>query len=1001
MSVRFGVLGALRVVEGERDLTPGPAKHRALLAALLLRPGRTLTVGRLVAEVWGEEPPASAEPVLRVYVSALRKLVDGIRTVPGGYLLDVAPEQVDAHRFERLVAAGRRARDAGMSAEAARELRAALALWRGPALADVDSAELRRAYALPLEELRLTALEERVELDVALGRGAEVTGELRALVTSHPLRERAWAQLVLALGQAGRRSEALSAYREARRLLVEELGLEPGPELNRAHERVLRGDALARIVPGESAGGVPVRVVPNEIVPDETAGGVPVRVVPNEIVPDKAAGGVPARVVPNETPPDIADFTGRQRVLDRIRRSVPAAGSAPVHLVLHGPAGAGKSAVAVRAAGGLDFPGGRLYVSLGARTPGAVLEDLLRSLGCPEGAVPAHLAERTRLYRSLVSGRRLLVVLDDAADAAQVRPLLPSGPGCLTLVTSRSPLSGLEAARAFELGVFDTDESVEMLARVVGERRVRAEPRAAARIAVLCGGLPLALRIAGARLARRPSWTLEHLAGRLEDERGRLDELSAGDLAVRGSLAFGYRALSDRERLLLRRLGALSAPHVAPWAATAVLGAPAERLLEALAEAGLLRSRGLDASGQERYDCHDLTRLYAAERLEAEEGAPARVLAAATGEILDRARRARTLLLPAEPGSGQTVARTAEQAADLDTARLRESARWLAAERGFLVAAVADLQRAGLDEATWRLAFYLTPFFELGAYREDWNTVVELGLRAARRAGHRHGEALLLRSLADLRRTEGRLEEAADALGRALPLTEAHEVARTRHRLGLVRLAQGRRPEAEACFVACLAAFSAAGDRRGRADALRALGGARQAGGRARQVLGGARQAEDLLRESLAVYRELGDPRGEAAVSLDLAGLHLERRRLAEARERAERGLGLVRRLGDRLPEAAGLVLLARVALAEGRPDIARGGVEEALGTFREYGDRRGAGQALLTLAAALLDLDEVDGAVGAVSDAVGEFDALGDKDGLAEAEELAREVSRRRGLRV
>lgn len=936
--MRFGVLGALRVVEGGRDLTPGPAKHRALLAALLLRPGRTLTVGRLIAEVWGDEPPASAEPVLRVYVSALRKVVGGIRTVPGGYLLDVDPDQVDAHRFERLVAAGRRARDAGRTAEAAGELRAALALWRGPALAGVDSAELRRAYAVPLEELRLTALEERVELDVALGRGAEVTGELRALVASHPLRERAWGQLVLALGQAGRRSEALGAYREARRLLVGELGLEPGPGLREAHGRVL-------------------------------------------------AGSAPARAVPNETPPDVADFTGRERVLDWIRRSVPVAGSAPVHLVLHGPAGTGKSAVAVHAAGGLDFPGGRLHASLGARSPGAVLEDLLRSLGCPQGAVPADPAERTRLYRSMVSGRRLLVVLDDAAGEAQVRPLLPAGPGCLTLVTSRSPLSGLEAARAFELGVFDTDESVEMLARVVGERRVRAEPRAAARIAVLCGGLPLALRIAGSRLARRPSWTLEHLAGRLEDERGRLDELSAGDLAVRGSLALGYRALSERERLLLRRLGALSAPHVAPWAAAAVLGAPADRLLETLAEAGLLRARGLDASGQERYDWHDLTRLYAAERLAEEEGPPARVLAAATGEILDRARRARALLLPAEPGSGQTVARTAEQAADLGTARLRESARWLAAERGFLVAAVADLQRAGLDEATWRLAFYLTPFLELGAHREDWRAVVELGLRAARRTGHRHGEALLLRSLADLRRTEGRLEEAADALGRALPLAEAREVARTRHRLGLVRLAQGRRPEAEACFVACLAAFSAAGDRRGRADALRALGE--------------SRQAEDLLHESLATYRELGDPRGEAAVSLDLAGLYLDRRRPSEARERAERGLGLVRRLGDRLPEAAGLMLLARVALAEGRPDAARGAAEEALGTFREYSDRLGAGRALLTLAAALLDLDEVDEAVDAVSGAVGEFDALGDRHGLAEAEELAREASRRRGLRV
>ncbi|WP_440065015.1 BTAD domain-containing putative transcriptional regulator [Streptosporangium sp. OZ121] len=951
MNVRFGVLGTLRVVEGERDLTPGPAKHRTLLAALSLRPGRTLTVDRLIAEVWGEEPPASAEPVLRVYVSALRKVVGGIRTVPGGYLLDVDPDEVDAHRFERLVSAGRRARDAGRTAEAADGLRAALALWRGPALADVDSAELRRAYALPLEELRLTALEERVELDVALGRGAEVTGELRALVASHPLRERAWAQLVLALGQAGRRSEALGAYREARRLLVGELGLEPGPELREAHERVL-------------AGGTPARAVPNAPV-----------------------GGASARAVPNETPPDVADFTGREHALEWIRRSVPVAGTAPVHLVLHGPAGTGKSALAVHAAAGLDFPGGRLHASLGARTPGAVLEDLLRSLGCPEGAVPAGLAERTRLYRSMVSGRRLLVVLDDAADEAQVRPLLPAGPGCMTLVTSRSPLSGLEAARAFELGVFDADESVEMLARVAGERRVRAEPRAAARIATLCGGLPLALRIAGSRLARRPSWTLEHLAGRLEDERGRLDELSAGDLAVRGSLALGYHALSERERLLLRRLGALSAPHVAPWAATAVLGEPAGRSLEALAEAGLLRARGLDASGQERYDWHDLTRLYAAERLAAEEGPPARVLAAATGEILDRARRARALLLPAEPGSGRTVARTAEQAADLDTARLRESARWLAAERGFLVATVADLRRAGLDEAAWRLAFYLTPFLELGAHREDWHAVVELGLRSARRTGHRHGEALLLRSSADLHRTQGRLEEAADLLQRALPLAEAHEVPRTRHRLGLVRLAQGRRPEAEACFVACLAAFSAAGDRRGRADALRALGG--------------ARQAEDLLHGSLAAYRELGDPRGEAAVSLDLAGLYLDRKRPSEARERAERGLGLVRRLGDRLPEAAGLVLIARVALAEGRPDAARGAAEEALGTFREYADRRGVARALLTLAAALLDLDEVAEAVDAVSGAVGEFDALGDRHGLTEAEELAREASRRRGLRV
>ncbi|MEU1878389.1 BTAD domain-containing putative transcriptional regulator [Streptosporangium sp. NPDC020072] len=941
--MRFGVLGPLLVLDGDRDLTPGPAKHRALLAALLLRSARPVAVDRLVDEVWDGRPPASAEAVLRVYVSALRKVVEGIRTVPGGYLLDVDPDRVDAHRFERLVAEATRAGEAGGRAEAAEGLRAALALWRGPALADVESDTLRRAHAVRLEELRLTTVEERVELDLALGRGARVTGELRALVAAYPLRERAWGQLVTALGQAGRRSEALGAYQEARRLLVGELGLEPGEALREAHERVLAGTSTR-------AGQVP----------NET---------------------------PNETPPDIADFTGREHVLDWIRRSVPDAAGAPVHLVLHGPAGVGKSAVAVHAATALDFPGGRLHASLGGRTPEAVLEDLLRSLGCQETAIPAGLDGRVRLYRSTVSGRRLLVVLDDAEREAQVRPLLPTGPGCLTLVTSRSPLHGLEAARARELGVFDRDESVAMLAGVAGRRRVEAEPRAAARIAELCGGLPLALRIAGSRLARRPGWTLEHLAGRLEDERGRLDELSAGDLAVRGSLALGYRALSDRERLLLRRLGALSAPDFAPWAASAVLGAPAEETLEALAGAGLLQARGLDPAGQERYGWHDLTRLYAAERLAAEEGPPAGVLAAAAPEILDRARRARALLLPAEPGSGLTLARTAEQAAAAETALLRESARWLAAERRFLVATVADARRAGLDEMAWRLAFYLTPFFELGAHREDWRSAVEEGLRAVRRAGHRNGEALLLRSLADLHRVEGRLPEAAEALRRALGLAEPGEAARVRYRLGLVHLAGERPSEAQACFVACLAAFSAAGDRRGRADALRALGG--------------LRRDRDLLSRSLEAYRELGDPRGEAAVSLDLAGLLLDARRLREANERAEHGLGLARRLGDRLPEAAALTVLAGIALAEGRADVAGQNAREALETFREHGDRAGAARATLTLAEALLGLDEIDEAFDGVMRVMGEFDALGDRRGRAAAEELADEVRRRRGLRV
>ncbi|MEU6778199.1 BTAD domain-containing putative transcriptional regulator [Nonomuraea angiospora] len=930
MSVRFGVLGPLRIESGQ---VPGPAKHRTLLAALLLSARETVPVERLMSVVWDDRPPASAGSVLRVYVSALRKLVDGIRTVPGGYLIDVERDDVDCHRFERLVGGARQARAAGRVAEAADGFRAALALWRGQALADVESSALRRTHAVPLEELRLTALEERVELDLRLGRGAEVVGELRALVGAHPLRERAWVRLIEALHQAGRRSEALGAYQDARRTLVDELGLEPGAELADAHQRVLAGEDRPSAVAGGDRGPV------------------------------------------DELPPDISDFVGRSPVLDWIVRTAREHAAAPVHLVLHGPPGCGKSAVAVHAATGLERPDGRLYASLGTRPPGAVLEDLLRSLGCPDGAVPPAPDERVRLYRSMTARKRLVVVLDDAADEAQVRPLLPTGPGSLTLVTSRSPLAGLEAARAYEMGVLDGDEAVAMLGEVAGHERVRAEPEAALRIVRLCGHLPLALRIAGSRLARKPGWTLDHLAGRLGDERRRLDELSAGDLAVRGSLALGYRGLADPERRLLRGLGALSAPDFASW----VFGTD----LEPLAEAGLLQSRGLDEAGQERYGWHDLTRLYAAERLAGEEGGPERVLAAIAGAILERTRQARASLLPAEPGTGRTEVHL-PGAERLETGWLRHEARWLSAERRFLVATVGDFHRVGLDEAAWRLAFYLTPLFELGAHHDDWHATTATGLDAARAAGHRHGEALLLRGLADLHRAEGRTESAAAALRAAQPLVEGLELARITLRLGLV---QARPAEAEQAFVRALRVFEEAGDRRGRADALRALGALRRDEGR--------------LNESLSAYQDLGDPRGEAEALLDLGRLHLGGGRLAEARGCVERRLRINRRLGDRLPEAGALLVLAEIARAEGTPGVAAGSAREALETFVAYGDRRGAAQALMALARAALDRDDIDEAVEALTRAMGEFDRLSDEQGRAEADQLAQEARRRRGREI
>lgn len=904
--ISYSLLGPVLVRDGDHDLTPGPAKHRALLAALVLGAGQVTTVERVVTVLWGTEPPRSAESLVRVYVSALRRLLgaEAIRTVPGGYLLAAEPEQVDFMRFEAKVADARRSAAAGRAAEASEALRAALALWRDEPMADLDSDELRRGAAARLAELRLAAMAERIELDLALGRHRELVGDLRRLVAEYPLREQAWVQLLLALHRSGRRSEALEAYQQARAVLVDQLGLEPGTELRAMHEQVLADDPAL-------------------------------------------SWGPSATPEPCETPPDVADFTGRQPVLAWITGAVDAAAGAPVHLVLHGPAGVGKSAVAVHAAWRLAdrFPDGQLYAHLrggdaGPVRPEAALVSLLRSLGGPQLAIPDDLADRVRLFRTLLGSRRALVLLDDAADEAQVRPLLAAAPGCATLVTSRSGLAGLEAAAAYQLDTLPETEAVALLGALVSPERVAAEPDAASEIARLCGGLPLALRIAGARLTRRGDWKLAYLAGRLADERRRLDELAAGDLAVRGSIALGYQGLSEPEQRLFRLLGALSAPDFAPWAAAALLSVPnveAERLVNALVNAGLLQPAGVDAAGQQRYRLHDLTRLYARERAEPAWAELAR-------RVLELARRARRLLVPREPGSGETTP-TEQPTLRVGTREIRESAAWLTAERGFLVATVADLHRAGLPEPTWRLAFYLAPFLESRAYLDDWRRTHEPALAAARAAGHRCGTALILRGLGDLHRIEGRLDVAAEALRESLALLadDRAEEARSQLRLGWVELAGGEPAKAEARFEVALATFRGHDDPRGTAEARHGLGVVHRRRGRLVEAAG-------CLSGSAAEFRELGDPRAEAEALRELALAQLARGELRAAQKSIERALANLHRLADRLAEAHALVVRARLSLAEGSADAARAAASQAREAYEEYGDSAGSTEATAIL---------------------------------------------------
>jgi DNA-binding SARP family transcriptional activator len=610
----FRILGPLEVWEHGRAAPLGGPKQRALLATLLLDANHVVPADRLVEELWGDDPPATAENLLQGYVSQLRRRLRPLQalvTRPPGYLLQVEQGRLDVHRFEQLMEEARLAMEEGAAERAADALGEALGLWRGPALGDVVLRGLCRSQVAQLEERRMAALEERVEADLRRGRHADVTSELQALVVANPLRERLRAQLMFALYRSGRQAEALAVYRHGRQLLTEELGLEPGPALQRLEHAILAADPA--------------------LEPPE---------------PTTVADGSPSVVAnpPCHLPADLADFTGRQQALAALTgllgREPDGRAPAMVVAAIAGMAGVGKTALAVHAAHRLRprFPDGQLYVHLGgpgkqARQPAEVLASLLQALGEEPAAIPGGVEERAWRYRALLADRRVLVVLDDAAAEAQVRVLLPGGAACAALVTSRVTLAGLEAAHQLALDVLDPDEAVALLAKVAGPGRVAAEPVAAEAIARRCGHLPLAVRVAGAKLAARPHWRLARMAERLGDEARRLDELRAGDLEVRAGFAASLRGQSAAIRRVYRLLGLLPAGDFTACAVAVLLDVPvgdAEELLDRLVEVHLVGVAGQDPGGLTRYRLHELLRGFARERLLAETTAADRKL------VLDR-----------------------------------------------------------------------------------------------------------------------------------------------------------------------------------------------------------------------------------------------------------------------------------------------------------------------------------------------------------------------------
>lgn len=615
--VWFGILGPLVTTVGGRSVHPGGPRAQATLAALLLADGQIVPMERLIDQVWGTEPPASGRNQVMIAVSVLRKALrtaggdpDLIETVASGYRIRTV--DLDAHQAELCL---EQARQSPLAVKAAL-LRETLGLWRGQVLAGINSQPLR-AVADRWEELRLSVLEDWAEAELELGRHRELVGVLGVSVAEHPLRERTRAQLMLALHRSGRQVEALEVYDRGRSVLVEELGLEPGQVLRDMHAAILRDE------PDVRWSGAEARLV--------TASS-------DESCP---------RVRPAQLPPAVSAFTGRRgelSALDELLDRRDGGRELPL-CVVYGMAGVGKTGLAVswahRVAG--RFPDGHLFADLRGHDrhapplpPEAVLARFLRALGMPEKGIPAGLDERTALFRSLLEGRRVLIVLDDAASATQVRPLLAGSASCCVIVTSRSPLGGLVAqdgARCVGLDVLDPQEAEELLGLMVGAERTAGERGAVRKVGELCDRLPLALRIAAAKLMSRSDWTFSGILTRLESEQGRLDELRHAELEVRGSFAQSYGDLPQAPKLAFRRLGLLDLPDgFAPWTVAALAEVPlpiAEKLCEYLVDAQLARPLGWDTAGAARYRLHDLVRLFSRERADEEETPDSRSAAVA------------------------------------------------------------------------------------------------------------------------------------------------------------------------------------------------------------------------------------------------------------------------------------------------------------------------------------------------------------------------------------
>ena len=964
--MEFQLLGDLQASHEGRRIALGGHRQRCVLAVLLLEPGRVVPVDRIVARAWPADSPETAAELVTSYVSRLRRSlamtgqIDLVSRRPG-YMAQIDRDLIDAHRFARLVRQARRDRE-GLDAErAASRLRGALDLWHGSALADLDSPWFANQRSR-LEQSRLDAFEDLVEIELSVDRAAEIVTHARDMAEAHPERERLSALTVRALDSVGESAQAADFAARMIRTL-RKMGLEASPALLQAQHDALmpKGEHRVRTSPGRA-----------------------------------------------QLPPDTSAFTGRGADLDAVIALVAdrRIAESVVTVVIDGLAGIGKTAFAVHAAHRLaaHFPDGQLFIDLhgfasGAEPvrPEAALDRILRTMGVAPQHVPLDPDERAALYRARLAATRTLIVLDDAASAAQIRPLLPGAPGCLVLITSRRRLTGLDDAHAIRLDVLSDAEAVSLFTAVAGPGRVPAGDASLRETIALCGNIPLAIRIAAARLRTRPTWPGHYLADRLRDETERLTQLDDGDRSLTAALAVSYDHLTVEEQRIFRHLGLHPGADTDLFAAAALAGRPlkaADALLEALVSHNLL---GHSSSG--RYQFHDLVRIYAQTRLDAEKPEDRR-------EALDRlfdyylyaARRADQRLSLRTVKHALPVARVPSAAPDLDTDT--KASAWIDSERMNLVAIVDYASAHGHAAHAIELAAAMHGALRIQGYWILCDRLQRVAIAAARRAddtstaAHR-GMANALCCLGDIQTVTGNYTQALDTFADALEIYQD-----IKDRLGQANawaaLASLHRftahfAQATATLERALVLYRRLGDALGQADALTTLGDVQK-------LTGQYDEAQATLENAFILYARSDHRHGQAQVLTDLGRVQELTGQSTKALGTLAEALDLYRQLGNRVGQASALACLGSVQQSTGEPAEAVETLSQALELFQQLGNRLGQADALAAIGAAQYAQHQLEPAHATLVQAANLCRQIGHRLGRADALTLIVSVQRAMG---